>query len=59
MAYVGYNAAKKRANEKYLSKLSEIRIRMTPEEKRIIEVNAHNAGKSVNQYLRDLGINKG
>ena len=55
MAYVGYNEAKKRANEKYLKKLAEIRIRVSPDEKKKIEINARNAGKSVNQYLRDLG----
>lgn len=56
MAYSGYNEARKRANEKYLSKLAEIRIRMTPEEKRIIEEKAQAEGKSVNQFLKDRAL---
>ena len=56
MAYNGYNEAKKRANEKYLSKFAEIRIRLTPEEKREIESRAQDEGKSVNQFLKDRAL---
>jgi len=56
MAYVGYNEARKRANEKYLSKFAEIRIRITPEEKREIEERAKKESKSVNQYLKDKAL---
>lgn len=56
MAYVGYNEARKRANEKYLKKFDEIRIRILPEEKKRIEEKAREAGKSVNQYLKDLAL---
>lgn len=53
MAYVGYNDAKKRANAKYLSKQAEIRIRMSPENKKAIEDKAREENKSVNQYVKD------
>ena len=57
MAYVGYNEARKRANEKYLSKFAEIRIRLTPDEKKEIERKASAEGKSVNQFLKDRALN--
>lgn len=53
MAYVGYNDAKKKANAKYLRKQAEIRIRMTPEDKKAIEDKAREENKSVNQYVKD------
>lgn len=56
MAYNGYNEARKRANEKYLSKLDKITFRVTPEEHREIERKASAAGKSVNQYLKDRAL---
>lgn len=37
MAYVGYNESKKKCNEKYLAKFARPTIRMTEEEKKIIE----------------------
>ena len=59
-----YNETKKACNDRYLAKFEKIWIRVTPEEKKIIEQNAKNAinpdpkkiGKSVNQYLRDLAL---
>jgi len=39
--------------KRYLSKLSEIRIRMKPEEKDDITAAAAMAGKSVNRYILD------
>lgn len=56
MGYNGYTEKKKASNERYLAKLAEIRIRMTPEEKTRIEQKASAAGKSVNQYLKDLAL---
>ena len=56
MVYVGYNEAKKRANEKYLAKFAEIRIRITPDEKKEIEERARENGKSVNQYMKDKAL---
>lgn len=57
MAYVGYNEAKKRANEKYNSKFERITFRVTPEEHREIEKRASQENKSVNQYLKDKALN--
>lgn len=56
MAYVGYNDAKKRCNEKYLAKLDKILLRVTPEEKKEIEKRANQENKSVNQYLKDKAL---
>ena len=56
MAYAGYNDARKRANEKYLSKLDKILLRITPEEKKEIERRATAEGKSVNQFLKDRAL---
>ena len=57
MAYAGYNDARKRANEKYLAKQVEIKVRMKPAEKKEIEQRAREAGKSVNQYVKDAALN--
>ncbi len=56
MGYNGYTEKKKASNAKYLSKFAEIRIRVLPEEKKIIEEKARKEGKSVNQYLKDLAL---
>lgn len=56
MGYNGYTEKRKASNKKYLAKFAEIRIRILPEEKKIIEQKAAAAGKSVNQYLKDLAL---
>ena len=56
MGYNGYTEKRKASNEKYLSKFVEVRFRVLPEEKKIIEQKAAAAGKSVNQYLKDLAL---
>ena len=53
MSYNGYTEARKKANEKYLAKQAEIKLRIKPEEKKIIEEKAREAGKSVNQYIKE------
>lgn len=53
MGYNGYTEKKKASNERYLAKLAEIKLRVKPEEKKIIEEKAREAGKSVNQYIKD------
>lgn len=53
-----YTEAQAKSAKKYLSQFSEIRIRTLPEEKRIIEQKAKQAGKSVNQYIKDLALNE-
>lgn len=51
MAYVGYNEARKRANEKYLAKFERIAIRIEPDFKKEIERKAQEQGKSVQAYV--------
>ena len=52
-----YTAAQAASAKKYLSQFAEIRIRLQPEEKKIIEEKAAAAGKSVNQFIKDLALN--
>lgn len=51
-----YTKAQAASAKKYLSQFAEIRIRLQPEEKEIIETKAAAAGKSVNQYIKDLAL---
>lgn len=51
MAYVGYNEARKRANEKYLAKFERIAIRIEPDFKKEIEAAARDDGKSVQAFV--------
>ena len=46
-----YTEARKRANEKYMAKLTRLYVWCTPEEKKAIETKAKDAGQSVNQYV--------
>lgn len=57
MAYNGYTEKKKASNKVYMDKLSRCTVWVTPEEKKIIEEKAKQAGKSVNQFLKDLALN--
>ena len=56
MSYNGYNESKKRCNERYLAKFVKPTIRMTEEEKKIIENAAAKAGKSFNRYIIDSAL---
>lgn len=58
MAYAGYNESKKRCNEKYLSKFVKPTIRMTEEEKQIIEQAAIKEGKSFNRFMIDCAVER-
>lgn len=51
-----YTESQAKAIKNYLSKMAEIRIRLKPEEKTIIEEKAKKAGKSVNRYIIDLAL---
>jgi len=55
MGYNGYTEKKKASNERYLAKakLKMIPFRVRPEEKQEIERRAREAGKSVNQFIKD------
>ena len=48
-----YTEAQKKANEKYLSKFSEIKIRILPEFKKQIEETAQKKGMSVQAFVID------
>lgn len=56
MAYSGYNEAKKKCNERYLSKFVKPTIRMTEEEKKKIEEAANREGKSFNRFIIDCAL---
>lgn len=51
-----YTPAQAKSAKKYLAKLADIKLRVTPEEKQEIEARAKAAGKSVNQFLKDLAL---
>jgi predicted HicB family RNase H-like nuclease len=53
MGYNGYTEKKKASNKKYLDKLTRLYIWLTPEEKRIIEKEAADAGISINQLVKN------
>ena len=54
-----YTLAQAAATKKYLSKFIDIKIRVTPEEKLIIEENARQAGKSTTRYIKDKALKPG
>lgn len=56
MGYNGYTEKKKASNERYLAKLVKPTIRMTEEEKQIIEQGAIKAGKSFNRFMIDCAL---
>lgn len=58
MGYNGYTEAKKKSNERYLKKLVKPTVRMTPEEKEVIEQAAISCGKSFNRYMIDCALDK-
>lgn len=53
MAYTGYDEKTKARNKRYMDKLSRLYIWLTPEEKRIIEKEAADAGISINQLVKN------
>lgn len=50
--------AQKKANDKYNAKFVKLQIRLTPEQKKIIEDKATASGKSQTQYIIDKLINE-
>lgn len=56
MGYNGYTEKRKASNERYLAKFVKPTIRMTAEEKKIIEEKAVKAGKSFNRYMIDCAL---
>ena len=58
MGYNGYTEKRKASNEKYLAKFEKPTIRMTPEEKKIIEQGAISSGKSFTRFMVDCALEK-
>lgn len=56
MGYNGYTEKKKASNEKYLAKFVKPTVRMTADEKKIIEQGARKAGKSFNRFMIDCAL---
>ena len=56
MGYNGYTEKRKASNERYLAKLVKPTVRMTPEEKEIIENAAAKAGKSFTRFMVDCAL---
>ena len=54
MTYKGYTEARKESNKKYMEKQARVVLWMKPEEKQTLEDRAAAAGKSINQYIKDL-----
>lgn len=53
MSYEGYTEKRKASNKTYMDNLARVTLWMKPEEKKIIEEKAREAGKSVNQYIKE------
>nr|DAO53792.1 MAG TPA: NikA, BACTERIAL CONJUGATION, RELAXASE, DNA [Caudoviricetes sp.] len=51
--YNGYTETQARAYKKYMNDRAVVTVRMTKEEKRILEEKAKAEGKSINQYILD------
>lgn len=54
-----YTEAQAKSSKKYLSQFAEIRVRLYPDEKALIEKYAADRGLSVNQYMKDRALNPG
>lgn len=52
-----YTAAQAKASRKYLEKLADLKIRMTPEQKEKIKESAAKENKSINQFILDCVFN--
>lgn len=51
--YSGYGETEKRAYKKYMDKKVMVTVRMTEEERKILNQKAAVEGKSTNQYILD------
>lgn len=51
--YKGYGEVEKKAYKKYMDKKVMVTVRMTEEERKILNQKAETEGKSVNQYILD------
>lgn len=51
--YNGYNETQAKAYKKYMDKKAVVTVRMTKEEKEVLNQKAAAEGKSINQYILD------
>lgn len=49
--YKGFSEARARANKKYMEKFVEIKVRMTPERRSIIQDHARAMGESATMFI--------
>lgn len=49
--YKGFTEARARANAKYMSKFCEVKVRMTPEKRAIIQAHAKARGESTTAFI--------
>ena len=49
--YKGYTASRAEANKRYMEKFVEVKARMTPEKRTMIQAHAEKQGESVNGFI--------
>ena len=50
-SYQGLTEARKRANKKYISKFVEVKVRMAPEKRTILQNHAASMGESTTAFI--------
>lgn len=50
--YNGFTEARARANKKYMENFVEVKVRMTPEERSVIQEHAKSKSESTNTFIR-------
>lgn len=49
--YAGFTEARARANKKYMEKFVEVKVRMTPEKRALIQEHAQSGGESTTMFI--------
>lgn len=49
--YPGFTEARARANKKYMEKFVEVKVRMTPERRSIVQAHAEAQGESTTAFI--------
>ncbi|MBS5763781.1 hypothetical protein DW667_08795 [Coprococcus sp. AM25-15LB] len=50
-SYNGYTPARKEANERYMKNFVEVKVRMTPEKRSIVQEHAAKVGESMTAFI--------
>lgn len=50
-SYPGFTAARARANKKYMEKFVEVKVRMTPEKRAVVQNHAQAMGESATVFI--------